>query len=319
MSIRWKTTKGEFVRQVSSFRNTVSAEPGNPFQPAPDRYHLYVSTACPWAHRTLVVRALKGLEDVLPVSIVDWHLASDKGWHFSDAATTPGAIPDTVNGFAYLHELYFKADPEYSARFTVPVLWDKQLGTVVNNESSEIIRMLNTAFDEWSSAPGLTFYPESLRQQIDDVNAWIYDQINNGVYKTGFATTQDAYERNCKAVFAALARVEDILAESEFLVGSTFTEADIRLFTTMVRFDPVYHTHFKCTSGTVTHDFPNILRWLRRVYQMPKIAATVDMDHIKKHYYVSHIKINPTQVVPLWDGPDLTVPVGEFVPRSQRK
>nr|KAJ3422740.1 hypothetical protein HK105_006610 [Polyrhizophydium stewartii] len=179
--------------------------------------------------------------------------------------------------------------------------------------------MLNTAFDEWSSAPGLTFYPESLRQQIDDVNAWIYDQINNGVYKTGFATTQDAYERNCKAVFAALARVEDILAESEFLVGSTFTEADIRLFTTMVRFDPVYHTHFKCTSGTVTHDFPNILRWLRRVYQMPKIAATVDMDHIKKHYYVSHIKINPTQVVPLWDGPDLTVPVGEFVPRSQRK
>eukprot|EP00842_Homolaphlyctis_polyrhiza_P000270 jgi/Hompol1/1243/HPOL_003111-RA len=307
-TIGWQTQNGHFVRQSSVFRSTISNDPENPFQPESDRYHLYVSTACPWAHRTLIVRALKGLEAVLPISIVDWHLASDKGWHFSSAEKTPGSIPDTVNGFSYLNELYFAADENYGGRFTVPVLWDKKLKTIVNNESSEIIRILNTAFDAWSSAPGVTYYPEDLRPQIDEINAWIYDTINNGVYKCGFATTQEAYDVNVKALFESLHRVERILADNEFLVGGRFTEADIRLFTTIVRFDPVYHTHFKCTAGTITHDFPNILRWLRQVYQIPKVAGTVDIEHIKKHYYVSHVKINPTQIVPVWDGPDLTVP-----------
>ncbi|KAJ3083839.1 hypothetical protein HK102_000856 [Quaeritorhiza haematococci] len=169
--------------------------------------------------------------------------------------------------------------------------------------------MLNTAFDEWSSAPGLTFYPEDLRPQIDEINEWIYDTINNGVYKAGFATSQEAYSKACTALFKSLARVEKILSENEFLVGGRFTEADIRLFTTIVRFDPVYHTHFKCSSGTIAHDYPNILRWLRQIYQMPKIAETVDMEHIKKHYYMSHTQINPFQIVPLWDGPDLTKPI----------
>ncbi|KAI8807978.1 glutathione S-transferase [Cladochytrium replicatum] len=303
---KWASETGEFKRQVSSFRNEIS--PDGPFPPEANRYHLYVSLACPWAHRTLIVRALKGLEDIISVSVVD-PLMGPNGWHFSEASETPGAIPDICNGFKYIREVYFKAEPEYSGRFTVPVLWDKKNNTIVNNESSEIIRFFNNQFDVWSSNPGVTYYPENLRSQIDELNTWIYDQINNGVYKAGFASKQEPYEAAYNLVFDGLAKVEAILAKNKFLVGETLTEADVRLFTTIVRFDPVYHTHFKCTGGTITHDFPNILRWARQIYQMPKVAATVNMKHIKEHYYKSHLQINPFQVVPVWNGPDLSLPV----------
>ncbi|RKO84399.1 glutathione S-transferase omega-like protein, partial [Blyttiomyces helicus] len=213
---------------------------------------------------------------------------------------TPGAIPDTVNGAKKIREIYFKANADYSGRFTVPVLWDKKLNTIVNNESSEIIRMFNTAFDEWSTVPGVSFYPDDLAAEIDAMNDSVYDTINNGVYKTGFATAQEPYEKHHAALFASLDRIEELLGKNTYLVGGRLTEADIRLFTTIVRFDPVYHSHFKCSQGTITHNYPNILRWLRMVYQIPKVAETVNMEHIKKHYYMSHVQINPTQVVPVW-------------------
>ncbi|TPX56871.1 glutathione transferase [Spizellomyces sp. 'palustris'] len=306
---KWASNDGEFRRQDSSFRGVVSTEPNATFRAEPGRYHLYISWACPWAHRTVIVRALKGLEDVIGLSVVHY-LLGDGGWRFDlPGEKTPGVIPDTVNGAQYLRELYFKADPQYSGRYTVPVLWDKKHGTIVNNESSEIIRILNTAFDEWSTAPGETYYPKDLASQIDEVNSWVYDQINNGVYKAGFATSQTAYESNYAKVFDGLARVESLLANRKWLVGDRFTEADIRLWTTIVRFDPVYHTHFKCNGGTITHDYPNILRWARQVYQAPKIKETVNMTHIKRHYYMSHIQINPYRIVPDWDGPDLDVKV----------
>ncbi|KAJ3332873.1 S-glutathionyl-(chloro)hydroquinone reductase [Blyttiomyces sp. JEL0837] len=302
---KWADQKdGEFRRQVSSFRDSI----GSPRFPAePNRYHLYISLACPWAHRTLIVRALKGLENVIGLSVVDYLMTKD-GWHFSTAEETPGAIPDSVNGAKFIKEIYFKAESNYSGRFTVPVLWDKKEQTIVNNESSEIIRMLNTEFNQWSSHPKLNLYPTDLAPEIDSINSWIYDEINNGVYKSGFATTQEAYSKNVKILFDALERVEKHLEGKEWLVGGKFTEADVRLFTTIVRFDPVYHGHFKCNLGTISHSFPNMLTWLRRVYQIPGIAGTVDMTHIKRHYYMSHIQINPTQVVPLWNGPVLDEP-----------
>jgi len=250
------------------------------------------------------VRALKNLDSVIGLSVVDYLLGA-KGWKFSTAEETPGSIPDTVNGFNYLSELYFKADPEYSGRYTVPVLWDKKLQTIVNNESSEIIRMFNAEFDDFTepSTRGVTYYPKELRKEIDELNTWIYDTVNNGVYKSGFATTQQSYERNCKALFESLDRIERILSDNEYLVGSRFTEADIRLFTTIVRFEPVYHGHFKCNIRSIGTDYPSILRWLRQVYQIPKIGDTVNLDHIKKHYYMSHKQINPTGIVPLGTGP----------------
>ncbi|KAJ3008274.1 S-glutathionyl-(chloro)hydroquinone reductase [Thoreauomyces humboldtii] len=307
---KWASKDGEFRRQVSSFRDNVSTDPSAQFVAEKGRYHLYVSWACPWAHRALIVRALKGLEDVISVSAVHY-LLEDKGWRFDyEGEKTPGVIPDTVNNAVYLREIYFKANPHYEGRFTVPVLWDKKTSTIVNNESSEIIRNLNTAFDEWSSNPGTTYYPPTLASEIDGLNGWIYDDINNGVYKTGFATSQTAYENNYRTLFASLARVEKHLEDGRtWLTGDTMTEADIRLWTTIVRFDPVYHTHFKCNGGTIAHDYPRLLNWTRRFYQLPKIKETVNMDHIKNHYYMSHIQINPTRVVPAWNGPDLTLPV----------
>ncbi|KAJ1981924.1 S-glutathionyl-(chloro)hydroquinone reductase [Dimargaris xerosporica] len=307
---RWANDKGEFHRQVSSFRHQVEASPGTKFPAEPNRYHLYVSLACPWAHRTLIVRALKGLEKVITVSVVDF-LMLDKGWKFSTPEECPGAIPDELNHAKYLRDLYFFVEPEYTGRFTVPVLWDKKLNTIVNNESSEIIRMLNTAFDEYvpRDKQGVNFYPENLRAEIDEVNSWVYDTINNGVYKSGFATKQGPYEENCRKVFESLDRVEGILANHEFLVGDTLTEADIRLFTTVVRFDPVYHGHFKCNLKSIEKNYPHILRWTRLIYQLPGVAETVNMDHIKGHYYMSHTQINPNQVVPLGNGPDLSSPV----------
>ncbi|RUP51753.1 glutathione S-transferase [Jimgerdemannia flammicorona] len=292
--LKWASTDGEFRRHNSSFRSQITTEPGARFAPEIGRYHLYISWACPWAHRTVIVRAFKGLQDVIGLSVVDY-LMLDKGWKFSTADETPGAIPDTVNNAQYIRELYFKADPEYSGRFTVPVLWDKKHSTIVNNESSEIIRMFNTVFDDVvPQTRGLTYYPEHLRPEIDSINEWIYDTVNNGVYKCGFATTQAAYEKNVVPLFKSLDRLEEILSKNEFLVANTFTEADIRLWTTIVRyvhtlhpsfalkfaygslgltchytvpnsFDPVYHGHFKCNVKSIEKDYPNILRWARQV------------------------------------------------------
>lgn len=305
--LKWSDVKdGEFKREVSSFRNHISSTPGARFEPEINRYHLYVSYACPWAHRTMIVRVLKGLEEVIGMSVVDFFMGKE-GWRFNPEV--PGATSDQVNGATLLREIYFKANPQYSGRFTVPVLWDKKYKTIVNNESSEIMRMLNTNFDQWSSKPQLTFYPDEFKSEIDQLNSWIYDGINNGVYKCGFATAQSAYAHNCKTLFESLERVEKIFAKSSWLVGNSITEADIRLFTTIIRFDPVYHTHFKCNLRTISNDFPMILRWARQLLQSnPEIKKTINMDHIKGHYYTSHININPTQIVPLWNGPDLDVP-----------
>ncbi|KAF9340265.1 S-glutathionyl-(chloro)hydroquinone reductase [Linnemannia elongata] len=286
--LKWANETGEFKRQVSSFRDVISDEPGSKFVPEAGRYHLYISYACPWAHRTLLVRALKGLEDIISLDVVHWHM-QEKGWPFKDG------YEDSLYGAKFIREIYFKAQPDYAGRFTVPVLWDKKTQTIVNNESSEIIRMLNTAFDTLT--------------EIDAINEWIYDTVNNGVYKSGFATTQTAYENNVYPLFKSLDRIEDILSKADYLVGNTLTEADLRLWTTIVRFDPVYHGHFKCNIKGIEKDYPNILKWTRRIYQMPKVAETVNMEHIKKHYYQSHLQINPTGVVPAGNGPNLAEPV----------
>lgn len=294
---------GRFERSASQFRDFVTAD-GKPaagrergFRAEPGRYHLYVSLACPWAHRTLIVRALKKLEDVISVSVVHHHMGAD-GWTFRK---DDGATGDDLYGFDFLHQIYTKADPHYSGRVTVPVLWDKKTQTIVSNESAEIIRMLNEAFDEWGDA-SVDFYPQALRAEIDVINARIYDDINNGVYKTGFATTQTAYEEAFQTLFAALDDVEERLSRQRYLVGSRLTEADWRLFTTLVRFDAVYVGHFKCNLRRID-DYPNLSNYLRELYQMPGIAGTVDMRHIKAHYYGSHKTINPTGIVPI--GPEL--------------
>ncbi|TPX30877.1 glutathione transferase [Synchytrium microbalum] len=313
--LNWASKDGEFRRQVSSFRDHIASDPAAKFTPDANRYHLYISRACPWAARVHMVRALKGLESVIGLTVVDWNMGKD-GWKFSPEVA--GCDADTVNNATFLKEIYFKAEPTYSGRFTVPVLWDKKLNTIVNNESSEIIRMLNSNFDAYSSKPGVTYYPAELAKQIDEINEWIYSDINNGVYKSGFATSQQAYASAASKLFESLDRVEKILAKSQWLVGNQFTEADIRLFTTIVRFDPVYHTHFKANLRSITHDYPNILRWARQIYQtFPEIPQTVNMEHIKGHYYVSHIQINPFQIVPLNNGPDLTVPYNETVGASK--
>ncbi|KAJ2156244.1 S-glutathionyl-(chloro)hydroquinone reductase [Coemansia sp. RSA 552] len=298
---RWDSKDGRFRRQVSSFRSTVEASPDAEFPAEAGRYHLYVSYACPWAHRALIVRKLKGLDSVIGYTAVDYLLGPD-GWAFQ--------TPDKVTGATLLRELYFKAEPEYSARFTVPVLWDKQRSTIVSNESSEIIRMFNTAFDAFVAPEfrGITFYPDDLSAQIDEVNEWIYDTVNNGVYKAGFATAQDAYEESCRALFTSLERIEGMLAANEFLLGSRLTEADLRLFTTILRFDPVYHGHFKCNLKQIGTGYPSILRWAREIYQLPGVEETVNMEHIKKHYYMSHTQINPFRIVPLSNGPNLGSP-----------
>ncbi|KAI9596026.1 hypothetical protein BDF19DRAFT_439409 [Syncephalis fuscata] len=308
--LKWASKDGEFRRQQSSFRDFVSKDPNAKFVAEKDRYHLYVSYACPWAHRTLIVRALKNLDSIISVSVVDY-LLQDKGWKFTDPSETPGATLDPINNAQYLREIYFKANPEYCDRFTVPVLWDKKTETIVSNESSEIIRMLNTEFNELVSEKcEVDLYPKELQSQIDEMNTWIYDTVNNGVYKCGFATTQEAYENNCGPLFKSLDRIEDILSKNKFLLGTQLTEADVRLWTTIIRFDPVYHGHFKCNVKSIEKDYPHTLRWARLIYQLPKVAETVNMTHIKRHYYMSHLQINPTGVVPLGNGPDLSAPIG---------
>ena len=299
-----KSTSGRFKRQQSSFRNWITADgsagPSGDagFEAEPGRYHLYVSLACPWAHRTLIFRVLKGLEDTISVDVVHYHMA-ENGWVFD--STIDGATADTLNGKDKLHEVYTQANPAYSGRVTVPVLWDKHLRTIVNNESSEIIRMLNSAFDGVNAKPG-DYYPQELRPEIDAINQIVYSGVNNGVYKAGFATTQVAYEEAFTALFDTLDELEKRLSNQRYLVGNTLTEADWRLFTTLVRFDPVYVGHFKCNKQRIA-DYPNLSHYLRDMYQKPGIAGTVNLTHIKRHYYGSHGTVNPTGIVPL--GPDI--------------
>ncbi|MFI4986870.1 MAG: glutathione S-transferase family protein [Alphaproteobacteria bacterium] len=297
-----RTADGRFVRKESRFRNWVTADGSSGFKAAPGRYHLYVSLACPWAHRTLIVRALKGLEAVVSLSIVD-PLMAGEGWAFSDH---PGAVPDRVNGKRFLHEVYTLADPRYSGRVTVPVLWDKETRTIVSNESSEIIRMLNSAFDAWGRSD-VDLYPEALRGRIDEINALVYERINNGVYRAGFATAQAAYEEAFDGLFETLDRIEGLLGRQRYLAGVQMSEADWRLFTTLVRFDAVYYSHFKCNLRRIA-DYANLANYTRELYQLPGIAGTVDFDHIKRHYYGSHKAINPSGIVPKGPALDFTAP-----------
>jgi putative glutathione S-transferase len=294
---------GRFERVQTSFRNWVTPD-GRPgptgsdgFSAAAGRYHLYVSLACPWAHRVLIMRALKGLEQIIPISVTHW-LMGEQGWTFSPGE---GVIPDPLFNSRYLHEIYCRADTHYSGRASVPVLWDQHTQTIVNNESSEIIRMFNSAFDAVGAQPG-DYYPKDKREEIDTLNARIYDTLNNGVYKAGFATTQSAYEEAVTPLFETLDWLDDILSQSRFLCDETLTEADIRLFTTLVRFDAVYNGHFKCNIRRIL-DYKNLWAYTRDIYQTPGVAQTVNFVHIKRHYYQSHKRINPTGVVPI--GPAL--------------
>lgn len=290
---------GAFERTQTSFRATVSDDPSAQHPAEAGRYHLYVSLACPWAHRTLIVRALKGLQHAISVDVVHPYL-TDKGWSFdSDFA---GATGDTVGGRAYLQQRYLEAAPDYAGLITVPVLWDKHLGTVVSNESADIVRMLNSAFQSFSEHPELDLYPAALRNEIDAVNAWIYPSINNGVYRSGFAQSQHAYERAVDELFGALDRAERLLTAQDTLCGGVLTEADVRLFTTLIRFDAVYHTHFKCNRRLIAQ-YPALHRFTARIYRLPGVADTVDMEQIRFHYYYSHRHINPTGIVPA--GPDV--------------
>ena len=295
---------GRFVRQSSRFRDAVTADGSSGFRAEPGRYHLYVSRACPWAHRTIIVRRLKGLEDVVSLSVVD-PVRDERGWAFREG---PGHGPDPVNGFAFLSEAYTASDPGFSGRVTVPALWDRETGRVVNNESADIIRMLNSEWDEWGEA-GLDLYPAELRDEIDEVNDSVYRYVNNGVYRAGFATTQDAYEEAFDALFATLADLDTRLATRRYLTGDRLTEADWRLFTTLIRFDVVYVGHFKCNLRRIS-DHASLWPYLRDLYQVPGVADTVWFDHIKRHYYLTHDSINPTGIIPKGPELDLDAPHG---------
>ena len=298
-----RSEEGKFIRPESSFRNWVTSD-GGPgptgelgFAAEAGRYHLYITHNCPWAHRTAMFRRVKGLEDIISISIGGASF-KDQGWTFNEE---PGALPDAVNNIYYLHELYTKADPKYTGRVTVPVLWDKKSETIVNNESSEIIRMFNSAFDNITDNK-LDFYPESLRNQIDEINAIVYKNINNGVYRAGFATTQNAYEEAYNNLFKTLDELEDRLGERRYLTGEKLTEADWRLFSTLIRFDVVYYTHFKCNKRHI-FDYPNLWNFTLELYQYPGISSLTNFDHIKRGYYGLMPKINPSKIVA--KGPDI--------------
>jgi putative glutathione S-transferase len=300
---RWydtASTGGRFVRAESRFRNQVTADGSSGFKAEAGRYHLYVSYACPWAHRTLIFRVLKGLEAAISVSVVE-PLMLEHGWTFAKGA-------DALHGARFLHQVYTKADPQYSGRVTVPVLWDRERQTIVNNESAEIIRMLNGAFG-LVGATGPDFYPEPLQAEIDAVNEWVYRTVNNGVYRAGFATSQPAYGEAVTALFESLDAIEERLGRQRYLAGDRITEADWRLFTTLVRFDAVYVGHFKCNLRRIV-DYPNLWGYLRELFQVPGVAGTVHFDHIKTHYYGSHKTINPTGIVPSGPVLDFTTPHG---------
>jgi glutathionyl-hydroquinone reductase len=295
-------TRGAFVRQQSVFRQHVSADGSSPFPAEAGRYHLFVSLACPWASRAVILRKLKGLEETIGMTVVD-PVRDDRGWRFTDED------PDPVNGFEYLAEAYRVSEPGFDGRVTVPLLWDRQENTAVNNESSEIIRMLNSGFNEWAGDPELDLYPEDLRDEIDGINERVYEGINDGVYRCGFASTQQAYEEAFIDLFEALDWADDLLAGRRYLAGDRITEADWRLFVTLVRFDPVYVGHFKCNRQRIA-DYENLSGYLRELYQHPGIRETVDFDHIKRHYYTTHPGINPTRVVPMGPVLDLDSPPG---------
>ncbi len=302
------STGGRFVRSDSQFRNWVtpdgSAGPTGEdgFEPEAGRYHLYVSLACPWANRTLILRSLKGLEDAIGLSVVNPYMG-ENGWTFEPA---PGVIPDPVGEARYMYEIYLRADPTYTGRVTVPVLWDLERGTIVSNESADIIRMLNSAFDGIATREG-DYAPAGLLDDIDEINAFTYDAINNGVYKAGFATEQEVYEDEVRNLFAALDQIEERLGKQRYLVGDRITEADWRLFTTLIRFDAVYHGHFKCNLKMLK-DYENLWGYTRELYQWPGVAETVDFEHIKQHYYRSHGTINPNGIVPAGPVLDLNRP-----------
>lgn len=319
----WAEKDGSFKRQESLFRNFLSSDPNAEFPAEAGRYHLYVSLACPWAHRTLLARHLKGLTQLISVSTVHWKMGS-KGWRFPSneeieemkshaVAANEYGSEDSLYGLTRISDLYYRANPEYNARFTVPVLWDKKKETIVSNELSEILRMLNTAFNELLPAKyaEVDFYPADLQAKIDNVNSWIYDNINNGVYKTGFATSSEVYTKECLNVFAHLDKLEELFKENhakkeEFLAGNILTEADIRLFTTIIRFDPVYVQHFKCNIGMIRYDYPHIHQWLKLLYwKIPGFQETTDFNHIKKHYTQSHPAINPHGITPLGPVPNI--------------
>ncbi|PCJ93470.1 MAG: glutathione-dependent reductase [Hyphomicrobiales bacterium] len=303
----WYDTKasgGRFVRTDASYRNWITADGSagpsgeDGFKAEPGRYHLFVSYACPWAHRTLIYRSLKGLEDMIDVSVVHWYMR-ENGWTF--AADDEGVVGNTLFSSDYLYQVYLKADPKFSGRVTVPILWDKQRNTIVSNESSEIIRMFNSAFDDVGATPG-DYYPADKRAAIDELNSVIYDKINNGVYRAGFSTTQEAYEEAVVPLFDTLDMLEERLESSRFLVGNTPTEADWRLLPTLLRFDPVYVGHFKCNLKRLI-DYPNLWAYTRDLYQWPGVAHTFNIDHAKRHYYQSHDGVNPTGIVPV--GPQI--------------
>jgi len=303
-----KSTGGKYVRKDAAFRNWITADGAagptgrGGFKAEAGRYHLYVSLACPWAHRTLIFRALKGLEEMISVSVVNSFMG-DEGWTFEPGE---GVVADSVNHKTRVHEIYTAAMPDYTGRVTVPVLWDKQQNTIVNNESAEIIRMFNSAFDELGAKTG-DYYPSVIRDEIDTINEVIYHGFNNGVYKAGFATTQDAYDEAVTEVFDVLDGLEERLGSQRYLLGSQLTEADWRLFTTLVRFDPVYVGHFKCNKQRI-QDYPALSNYLRDLYQHPGIRETVDIDYIKAHYYGSHESINPTRIIPIGPALNLDAP-----------
>lgn len=299
---RWYDTEasgGRFVRPQTTFRSWVtrdgSAGPSGTggFAAAPGRYHLYVSRACPWAHRTLILRALKGLEDLVSLSVVHWRMG-ERGWTFEQA---PGVIPDPLHGARYLYEIYLAADRSYTGRVTTPVLWDRRGGTIVSNESAEIVRMFNSAFDDVGARPG-DYYPADLRDEIDALNDRIYETVNNGVYRAGFATTQQAYEEAVGPLFETLDWLDARLAGRRYLCGDRLTEADIRLLVTLLRFDLVYYAHFKCNVRRIA-DYRHLPAYARDLYQLPGVAATFDAGHVKRHYYESHRTLNPSGIVPL--------------------
>lgn len=299
-----QNAEGAFERQEDAFRDFVSTGPAAAYPVVAERYHLYICLACPWANRALIVRNLKGLANAVGVTVVD-PVRDERGWAFRDG---PGFSKDPVNGFNFLSEAYAATDPDFAGRVTVPVLWDKETRRIVNNSEDDICRMFNNAFRDLAQS-GVDLFPRDIEDEHAELSAFIYDRVNNGVYKSGFASTQQAYEKACRALFAALDELEDRLATRRYLFGSRIVEADWRLFCTLVRFDAVYHGHFKCNVRRIV-DYPNLDGYLRDLYQQPGIAETVNFDHIKRHYYITHDDINPTRIVPIGPALDLTRPHG---------
>lgn len=298
--------EGEFIRQEDQFRDWVTRDGASGYPAETDRYHLYVSLACPWAHRTVIIRKLKKLETVIGITVVD-PVRDERGWAFRQG---PGHSEDPINGWQFLSQAYKATDPNYDGRITVPVLWDKKLGRIVSNADDDIMRIFNREFDDFTDTDSqLDFYPKELRAEIDEINNLVYPNINDGVYRTGFAMTQRAYERNVRNLFNALDQLEARLSKQRYLVDNRLTEADWRLFTTLIRFDSVYYLHFKCNIRRIV-DYSNLWGYLRDLYQHQDIAETVNFDHIKRHYYITHNDINPTQIVPLGPELDLTSPHG---------